>query len=316
MKRKKIFIIMACLLSTLLFITNLNSEDLIIYNDEKSIILIDILGEIKKKIEIPYLIESDWTLKKNMVFFSSKDNIIRCYNWENKTEIKIPQGPFLYSGSGYGPEIYKNIDFSLKNNIITFDVRPEYSIDMPGDVNAKKYYYDDLFELSEIFMINLKDLKVIRITNAGSSWNPLIYENKIIYLEAVSIFIYHIVAKEKINLTEIYSKGVDFGFPVGFGLMKIIDDDLIFYEYNYNDGRLRKIISFDLKKNKFDILFNFDDKNLKRSIFSNFVSDISLDKKNLLLIENRSKIYSFNLKSFEIKLIKETCKNFSKAKFY
>ncbi|MCK4761472.1 MAG: hypothetical protein KAW12_04670 [Candidatus Aminicenantes bacterium] len=279
----------------------------------------NIKGEIQKKIEIPYFIETDYVVKKDVICFVSKDRKIHWYNWKKKVEKKLPEGPFIYSEKCNGPEIYNNIDFSVKDRILTFDVRPEYVIDMPGDINAKKYNYQELIELSEIFLININDQKLVRITNNGSSIRPSLYKDKILFHEGVSVILLDIKNKDRLNLLELYleyEKKDKFKKYTGLGLIKIINDDLILFEYNYSDGKLEKIVEFNLTKNQFKILSKLRDNKKEKNIYLQHLSDISMDRKKLLLIEDNSKIYCLNLEDMKLKVIKETKVKFLKAKFY
>jgi hypothetical protein len=200
-------------------------KEFIAFDSEDEIVLMNANGEIKKKIKLPYKIIYDFCLKGDYVCFMGDDRKLHLLNWKKNKEVKLPAGPFIdinkseiHNGVEYicGPEIYHNIDFSLENKMISCIVTPEFRTSKGNEYEEEdniEYGFNELYNASDVGLIDFKNSKFIELAEQGDFHNSLIINNSVYFAggERV-IYKYNIHSKQKTeNKSTDLIKGIKYG---------------------------------------------------------------------------------------------------------
>lgn len=311
--REVVFFFLLILFSTIFLTACEDNEELIAYNDNNSIILIDFKGQIKEKIQLPRKIKNEFNIKEDVVCYVGEDGEIYWYNWKNCNEQKLISGPYLYKKHvdknvtyDYGSEIYFDIDFSIERGIIVFSIRPEYLTYTYNSGNIEKHRTHGL---TRIGLLDIKKKIFIKVTEENNDYTPTIYKDKIVRTANHTIVISDMNGKNEVSLYETYRKYFNINDKWSpLRLLRIIDGTVIFFEYGHNNDLdapvIKKICTFAFTNQKFEVLYNFQ--NCKNKDFLNlkYLKSISRDLRYLLNFKN-GQIYLVDLKHMKKILLKE-----------
>jgi len=283
------------------------ASNYISYNSLNKIIIINQKGIVQKILILPIKKINDYSLYNNWIVYTGGDNSIHLFNISHEKEFQILKGPYLYKNrDDWGYEIYRNLDFCEKNNSIVFTIIPKFER-TPYCIKktVSNLYYRFQIDLSDIGLINLKNMKFMNITKNNKGFNsfPYISKNIVVFQKMGTIILFDLRTNKRHNLLKKYKSFFNTHKSLNFCLIKSVDDVIVFSIYNRKYTEIEKIVSYSISKKKFYLLW--DNRN-KENIKINWVNlhDILKDKNELLILENNYGIYIYNYKTSLKKLVK------------
>jgi len=279
-------------------------SELIVQPKGKVLVLRKINGEVLGKIEIPNKISSGFKIKGKYICYAGEDNRINWYNWSSNKKFSVPKGPYLYKDKKfYGPEVYKNFHFDNKSKKIVFSIVPEYIID--GNKIQRNY---NMAESLEIGLIDLNKKKFFNYSDKdhfGYKQKPFIFENnKLIFLETISIVVFDIKNNMRVDLLEKYKNFFNIkGLYAYLNLITIKNGSIFIAEYDKLYNKIIKISSYNLSTGLFKELYKKENISINFSFDSQELMDISKNNNYLLFLKDKKKIYTYNLNDKKLNLI-------------
>jgi hypothetical protein len=265
------------------------SEEFIVYNQNKQLILVDFEGKQRMTIKLPHKIKNSFKLKDNVICYICNNDKIHWYNWKTLKFKELFKGNYFYN-KGY-KEIYEEIDFSLRKELIAVTISDGHH----GDRDVV------------VFKVSLEK-KVIDFDFDEYSSAPLVSENGeiVVYGSWNTTAVYDVNKKINYSLNCVYKKLFGLGNFIGLHPLKLKNNTLLFFQFDVNTRIINKIYHLDnINENCMHLSSPIV---VKKKVKFSSVKDISKNLKYLLLEED-NQIFLMDLKNdfkkISIKKLKE-----------
>lgn len=139
------------LLLTVISLFSFASDLRLAVGHRNEIRILTLNGREIRRITLPARLESGFCLRDGVAAFYGDDFRMHWYRIDEKREIPLPQGPYLYAGKKFGPEICRNLDLDVERGQMIFEVKPLWIQSRSG---LLKQEFDELDEYAEICLLD------------------------------------------------------------------------------------------------------------------------------------------------------------------
>lgn len=173
----------SCIFVFILFSIALNlfSEELIILAVDDNLNIYNKEGALIQARKLKFKLGKNILIKDNYVVYDTPGHFIAIENLVNNVVTKFKFNKIVFKDEKYyGQEVYFDCDYDSKKRQLIFCVRPE-SVQETDAEGGKVHSFDELHDITKIYLYNINTKEFKNIDNEGYCSNPRFIMNKIIY---------------------------------------------------------------------------------------------------------------------------------------
>lgn len=280
MRRLAWFIFLPAVLSALSFA--LEPQLAVGYRDE--IRILDLNSREIRCIHLPARLETGFSMRDGVVVFYGDDFRMHWYQVEENRELPLAQGPYLYAGKAFGPELCRNLDLDPSGGQLVFEVKPLW---IKTNTAALRRDFDDLDEYAEICLLDAVSGKFRRLSGGrGYVWRPWIRHGYLIFSSPAGVGIRRVNSPQPLGLNRIFASRNPGKSEVFLESLALEGKELVVAEYAGSDLKFPRVIAiwaFHLERESWRLLHQFTGKDGQDVPEVSMVTDISPDFQYLLL---------------------------------
>ena len=245
-------------------------------------------GRQIRRIPLPARLESGFCLREGVVAFFGDDYRMHWYRIDEKREIPLPQGPYLYAGKSFGPEVCRNLDLDVERGQMIFEVKPLW---VQSQMGLSKQEFDELDEYAEICLLDTRSGTVRRLSGgSGYVWRPWIRHGRVVFSSPAGVGVRQIDQTRPLGLNRVFASRFHRQSDVFLETLALEGKELVMVEYAGSDldsPRVLGIWAFHLERETWRSIHKFSEQKTGNVLEFSIVADISPDFRYLLLeVEN------------------------------